>query len=79
MHAIFQDRSCMRGTLPELGLKEVFLKNENLGNEEMHVFICNLLSFLLTPLDRVAGENWMRTKRNSVVSTKTSLAFFLPM
>lgn len=69
----------MRGTLPELGLKEDFLKNENLGNEEMYLLIYNLLSFLLIPLDRVAGENWMRTKRNSVVSTKTSLAFLLPM
>lgn len=37
MHAVFQDRSCMRGTLPELRLKEVFLKNENLDNEEMYL------------------------------------------
>ena len=33
MHAMFQEKSYIRGTLPKLGLEEVFLKNENLGNE----------------------------------------------
>lgn len=56
-HAMLQKRSYMRGTLPELGLKEVFLKNENLGNEEIYLLIYNLLSFLLISLDSVAGEN----------------------
>lgn len=41
----------MRGTFPELGLKEVFLKNENLGSEEIYLLIYNLLSFLPTSLD----------------------------
>ena len=51
MHAMFQERSYMRGTFPELGLKEVFLKNENLGSEEIYLLIYNLLSFLPTSLD----------------------------
>lgn len=41
----------MRGTLPELGLKEVFLKKETLGNGEMYLLIYNLFSFLLISLD----------------------------
>lgn len=51
MHAKLQERSYMRCTLPELGLKKVFLKNENLGNEEIYLLIYNLLSFLLVSLD----------------------------
>lgn len=57
MHAMLQERSYMRSTLPELGLKEVFLKNENLGNEEIYLLIYNLLSFLLVSLDWLAGGN----------------------
>lgn len=60
------------------GLKEVFLKNENLGNEDIYSLIYNLFSFLLISLDGVAGENWIRTKGNSVISTETCLAFLLP-
>lgn len=57
MHAMLQERSYMRSTLPELGLKEFFLKNENLGNEEIYLLIYNLLSFLLVSLDWLAGGN----------------------
>lgn len=44
MHAVLQERSYMRGTLPELGLKEVFLKNENLG---MKKFIYSFIIYLV--------------------------------
>lgn len=78
MHAVFQERSYMWGALPELGLKEVFLKNGNLGNEEFCLLIYNLLSILPISLDWGSGENWMKTKGNAVVSTETCLAFQLP-
>lgn len=67
---MFQERSYMRGTFPDLGLKEIFLKNKNLGNKELYLLIHNLRSFLLISLDWVVRENLMRTKENSVVSKK---------
>lgn len=41
----------MKGTLPELGLKEVFLKKETLDNGKIYLLIYNLLSFPLISLN----------------------------
>lgn len=41
---MFQERSYMRGTFPELGLKEVFLKNKNLGKKK---FIYSFTTYLV--------------------------------